>query len=145
MLSLCYTVLKCDIIKFPPPFFFFFFFFLSFGIFMTICKLNMMKNPHTPNLTWICSWCPEIQNSYEPDQFTLISIGLIRYSCGHISGLHETIPTKWTVDAFHHASPIWYRGWYPKRWNVKKKGVFFVTSLLYSIVETIHTHNFLSS
>ena len=40
-------VLKCDIIKFS---------FLHFSIFMTIFQQNMMKNPHTPNLTQIGSW-----------------------------------------------------------------------------------------
>ena len=39
-------------------------------------------------------------NCYEPGQFTLISIGLIRYSCGHISGHHESIPTKFALWMF---------------------------------------------
>ena len=42
---------KCDIIKFS---------FLHYSIFMTIFQQNMMKNPHTPNLTWIGSQWPEI-------------------------------------------------------------------------------------
>ena len=46
-----YRVPKCDIIKFS---------FLHFSIFMTKFKQNMMKNPHTPNMTWIGSWWPEI-------------------------------------------------------------------------------------
>ena len=42
---------KCDVIKFS---------FLHFSIFVIIFQQNMMKNPHTPNLTWIGSWGPEI-------------------------------------------------------------------------------------
>ena len=72
-----------------------------------------MKNIHSPNLVGIGSWGPEIwpheyllspieisvnwpgSNSYEPGQlFTLISMGLIRYSCGHILGHHEPIHVK---------------------------------------------------
>ena len=42
-----------------------------------------------------------VLNSYEPGQFTLPSMGLIRYSCPHISGSHEMIPTKiWSVDVY---------------------------------------------
>ena len=37
--------------------------------------------------------------AYEPDQFTRISMGLITYSCGHISGHYEQI---WCVGVFHH-------------------------------------------
>ena len=47
----CYREPKCDAIKFS---------FLHFSIFMTIFQQNMMKNPHTQNLTWIGSWWPEI-------------------------------------------------------------------------------------
>ena len=36
----------------------------------------------------------------EPDQFTLISMGLIRYSCGHISGPHEPIPIQFGLWMF---------------------------------------------
>ena len=44
---------------------------------------------------------------YEPGQFTLISMGHIKYSRGLISGPHVPIPTNfWTVDVFHHAPPI---------------------------------------
>ena len=38
-----------------------------------------------------------VPNSYEPGQFTLLSVGLIRYSCGHISGPHELIHVKFGV------------------------------------------------
>ena len=41
-----------------------------------------------------------VPNSYEPGQFTLISIGLIKYSCSHISGPHETIPTSYGLWMF---------------------------------------------
>ena len=40
------------------------------------------------------------RNSYEPGQFTLISMGLIRYSCGHISDHHEPIHIKFGVWGF---------------------------------------------
>ena len=40
------------------------------------------------------NWPGLVHNCLEPDQFTLISMGLIRYSCGHISGPHEPIPTQ---------------------------------------------------
>ena len=46
-----YRVPKCDVTKFS---------FMHFSIFMTIFQQNMIKNPHTPNLTWIGSWWPEI-------------------------------------------------------------------------------------
>ena len=78
-----------------------------------------MKYLHTPNLTWIGSWWPKIWpheylispieisvNNWpgslllEPGQFTLISMGLSRYSCGHISGPHEPIPTKFGLWMF---------------------------------------------
>ena len=84
-----------------------------------------MKNPHTPNLTWIGSWWPKIwphaylispteisvnwpvRNCLKPGQLTLISVGLIRYSCGHISGPCRTDSHQiWAVDVFHHAPPI---------------------------------------
>ena len=42
-------------------------------------------------------WWP---NRYEPGQFTLISMRLIRYSCRHISGPHEPIYVKFGVWGF---------------------------------------------
>ena len=39
---------------------------------------------------------------HEPGQFTLISMGLIRYSCGHISGHHKQIHVKFDVCRFFH-------------------------------------------
>ena len=94
------------------------FLFLHFIIFMTIFQQNMMKNPHKPNLTWIGSWWPEIW----PHEYLISPIeisvnwpgskqlwtrpiftdfnGLIRYSCSHISGSHEPIPTKFGLWMF---------------------------------------------
>ena len=83
------------------------------------------NNIHSPNLVGIGSWGPEIwpheyllssieisvnwpgSNSYEPGQlFTLISMELIRYSCGHILGHHEPIHVKFGVWRFFlHALP----------------------------------------
>ena len=51
IICIIYRVPKCDVIKFS---------FLHFSIFMTIFQQNMMKNPNTPNLTWIGSWWPDI-------------------------------------------------------------------------------------
>ena len=77
-----------------------------------------MKNIHSPNWVGIGSWGLEIwpheylispieiseiglvPNSYEPGQFTLISMGLIRYSCSHILGHHESIHVKFGVWGF---------------------------------------------
>ena len=55
-------------------------------------------------------------------------MGLIRYSCSHISGSQEPIPHQiWTVDVFHHTPPI------HGIQNAEMKEKFFVTSsLLYS-------------
>ena len=39
-------------------------------------------------------------NCYEPGQFILISVALIRYSCGHISSHHEAIHVKFGVWGF---------------------------------------------
>ena len=94
---------------------------------------SMMKNIHSPNLVGICSGGPEIWpheylfspieisvnwpgfNSYEPGQFTLISMGVfmlpyirppwtnscqIWCSCCHISGHHEPIHVKFGVWKF---------------------------------------------
>ena len=107
-----------------------------------------MKNLHTPNLTWIGSWWPKIwpheylispieisvnwpvHNCLEPGQFTLISMGLRRYSCGHISGPHEPIPTKFGLWMFFI---MLHRGMVSKMLKCKKKKVFVTSSLLYSI------------
>ena len=115
-LTKLYRALMCDIIRFS---------FLHFSIFMTIFQQNMMKNPHTPNLTWIGSLWPEIW-SHEPGQSTLISMGLIRYSCGHISCPHELIPTRFGLWMFLSCS---IDTWYPKFW-MQKKSFFVMSSLL---------------
>ena len=85
--------------------------FLNFSVLNTIYLKGMMKYLHSPNLVEIGSWGPKIwpyeylispieisvnwpgnfPNSYKPGQFTLHSMGLIRYWCGHISGHHEPI------------------------------------------------------
>ena len=116
---------------------------------MTIFQQNMMKNPHTPNLTWIGSWWPEIW----PHEYLMSPIeisvnwpgskqlwtrpiytdfnGLIRYSCGHISGSHEPILTKFGLWMFFI---MLHRYMVSKTLKCKKKKVVFVTSsLLYSI------------
>ena len=100
-------------------------------------RWSMMKNIHSPNLVGIGSWGPEIwpheyllspieisvnwpgSNSYEPGQlFTLISMGLIRYSCGHISGPHEPIRVKFGVWRFFI---ILYRNMVMKMLKCKQK------------------------
>ena len=94
-------------------------FFLHFSVLDTMSRWSMMKNIHSPNLVGNGSWGPEIwpheyllspieisvnwpgSNSYEPGQlFTLISMGLIRYLCGHILGHHEPIHVKFGVWRF---------------------------------------------
>ena len=87
--------LKCDVIKFS---------FLHFSFSWPYFSRTWWKPSH---LTWNSSWWPEVwpheylfssievsvnwpfPNSFEPGQFALISMGLIRHSCGHISGHHE--------------------------------------------------------
>ena len=74
-----------------------------------------MKNIHSPNLVGIGSWGPEIwphEYLISPIEIsvnwpgskqlgtTLISMGLIRYSCGHILGHHEPIHVKFGVWRF---------------------------------------------
>ena len=93
-------------------------FFLHFSVLDTMYRWSIMKSIHSPNLVGISSSGPQIwpheylispieisvnwphglvPNSYEPGQFTLISMGLIRYSCGHISGHNEPIHVKFGV------------------------------------------------
>ena len=72
----------------------------------------------TLNFTWIGSWGPDIW-----------SMGLIRYSCGSISGLHEPISTKfqlWRVFIMHYRYMVF------KRLKCKKSS-FVASSLQYSI------------
>ena len=63
-------------------------------------------------------------NSYEPGQlFTPISMGLIRYSCGHILGHHEPIHVKFGVWRFFI---MLYRNMVMK--VLKCKQIFLMTS-----------------
>ena len=65
-----------------------------------------------------------VPNSYKPGQFTLLSIGLIRYSCGHISGLHEPIHVKFDVWGF------FIMFYWNSHENAEKKNWWHHTSLL---------------
>ena len=98
-----------------------------FSIFMTTFQKNMMKNlahqswhelvhngpryghmnrPYAISPNWNHQCTSKLtlfttaMKAYEPGQFTLISVGLIRYSCGHISGPHEQISTKFELWIF---------------------------------------------
>ena len=102
-------------------------------------RWNMIKKIHSPNLVLIGSWWPEIwthEYLISPIEIsvnwpgskelwtwpiTRISMGLIRYSCGHISGHHEPIHVKFDV-------------WKWKYWNAKKKIWWRHTSVLTVIV-----------
>ena len=55
-------------------------------------RWNMMKNIHRQNLVAI---------GFEPGQFTLISMVVIRYSCGNISGHHVLVHVKFDVWGFY--------------------------------------------
>ena len=100
-------VLKCDVIKFS------FFAFQHFNDNISVLEHDE-KPSHTKfDMNWFMvaqdmaasipkmspieisvNWPGLVHNCLEPDQFTLISMGLIRYSCGHILGPHEPIPTQ---------------------------------------------------
>ena len=92
-------------------------FLLHFSVLDTMYWWSMMKNIHSPNLVGIGSRRPEIWShkylispieisinylvpNYEPGQFTLISMGLIRYSCGHFLDHHEPLHVKFGVWGF---------------------------------------------
>ena len=110
--------------------------FLHFCVLKTIYQWNMMKIIHSPNLVQIDSWEPKIWPheylisptevcvnglvpiSYEPRQFTLFSMGFIRYSCRHISGHHEPIHAKFGLLGFFI---MFYWNMVIKCWNAKKK------------------------
>ena len=70
-------------------------FFWDFNVLDTMYRWSMTKSIHSLNWVGIC-----FPSSYEPGQFTLISMGLIRYSCGHISGYHEPIHVNFFVWGF---------------------------------------------
>ena len=128
--------------------------FLHFSVLDTMCRWSMMKNVHSPNLVGIGSWGLEIWpheylispikisvnwpgSSYEPGQFTLISVGLIRYSCGHISGHHEPIHVKFGVWGFFI---MFYWNMVMKMLKCKKENL--MTSH-YIIVDIAHHISFL--
>ena len=79
------------------------FFFLDFSVLDTLYRWSMIKNYPQPKLFGngfigardMAAWIPN-----DPGQFTPISMGLIRYSCGHISGHHEPIHVKFGVWGF---------------------------------------------
>ena len=95
-----------------------FFWILVFWIGPTMYRWSMMKNIHSPNWVEIGSWGPEIW----PHEYLISPIeisvnwsgskqlwtrpiytdfnGLIRYSCGYISGHHEPIHVKFGVWGF---------------------------------------------
>ena len=84
-------------------------------------------------------------SSYKTSQFTQLSMKLIRYSCGHISGLHEPIYVKFDLWGFSSCS---YKIWLWKCWNAKTKIWWRHTSVLYTAFEEkhkswyiIHLHN----
>ena len=89
--------------------------FLHFNVLDTMYRWSMMKNIHSPNLVGIGSWEPEIwphEYLISPTEISLdwpgSSVGLIRYSCGHISGHHEPIHVKFGVWWFSSCSTeIW--------------------------------------
>ena len=94
--------------------------FLHFSVLDTMSRWSMMKNILSLNLVGIGSWGPEIwwheyllslinwnqcklawfQTVMNQAKFTLISMGLIRYSCGHILDHHEQIHVKFGVGRF---------------------------------------------
>ena len=69
-------------------------------------------------------------------KFTLISMGLIRYSCGNILGHHEPIHVQiWCVKVFHHALPKYGHE------NAEMQTIFFDdVTLRYSIVTTCRSN-----
>ena len=92
--------------------------FLDFSVLDTMYRWSMMKNIRSPNWVGFGSWGPEIwphEYLISPTEISVnwpgskqlwtrpiytISMGLIRYSCGHISGHHEPIHVKFGVWGF---------------------------------------------
>ena len=75
-----------------------------------------------------------VHNCLEPGQFTPISMVLIRYSCGHISGHHEPIHVKFGVWGFF----IMFYGHENAEMQKRK---FDDVTLQYSIAPTLlHIH-----
>ena len=60
-------------------------------------------------------------------------MGLIRYLCGHISGPHKPIPTKFwlAVDVSHHALPTYCI----QNAGMLKKKCDVINSVLYSFIK----------
>ena len=71
----------------------------------------------------------------EPDQFTLISVGLIRYSCGHILDPHEPIPTQFGLWMFFI---MLHRYMVSKTLKSKKKGFCDVIASVLYILKSDH-------
>ena len=71
-----------------------------------------------------------VHNCLEPDQFTLITMGLIRYSCRPILSPHELIPNKFGLLIFFIMLPPSHGIQIAKM----QKMFFVMSSLLYSIV-----------
>ena len=74
----------------------------------------------------------EISVYWPGSKFTLISMGLIRYSCGHISGHREPIHVKFDESLSSCSTEIWL--W--KCWNKKRRfdDVTLWHSILFDIV-----------
>ena len=123
----------------------------------TMPRWSMMKNIHSPNLVGIGSWGPEIwpheyllspieisvnrpgsKQLWTSPIITLISMGLIRYSCGHILGHHEPIHVKFGVWRFFITL---YRNMVMKMLKCKKKKKIDDVTLQYSITTRLYkTH-----
>ena len=78
--------------------------FFGFQCFGYHVSVEHDENIHSPNWVGIGSWGPEIWPHEYLISSTEISVnwpgfsmGLIRYSCGHISGYHEPIHVKFGV------------------------------------------------
>ena len=82
----------------------------------------------------------DMNRCMEPGQFTLISMGLIRYSCGHILGHHEPIPTKLRVWRFFI---MLYRNMEKKNHENAEK-ILLMTSSLWCSIAMEHHHHVLS-
>ena len=72
-----------------------------------------------------------VHNCVEPGQFTLITMGLIRYSCDHILGPHQPIPTKFGLWMF---LIMLHRYMVSKTLKCKKVYCDVITSVLYLVI-----------
>ena len=115
---------------------------------MSYFSRTWWKKSKTPNLTrigsrWLEIWLHKylispieigvnrpVHNCLESGQFTMISMGLIRYSCGHILGPHELIPTKFGLYMLF-IMLHWYMVF--KNSEMQKQDICdIITSVLYS-------------